>query len=110
MREAFIEYIRHICTYKGDIPPLLPLDISIELKRNFLSSYIPLWLYESIPLQVFPATCRKYFKFKTTYYQVNYNVSENPTYFPATCLKYNYFIEGKPYSGYIPLQLDRKWF
>ena len=42
--------------------------------------------------------------FKTILYQVNYNCSGKPAYFPATCMKYNNFIEG------IPLQFDRKWF
>ena len=57
-----------------------------------------------IPLQVFPASCRKYFNFKMIFYQVNYNFSGKPPYFPATCLKYNNFIGG------IPLQLDIKMF
>ena len=61
-------------------------------------------ILRSIPLQVFLASCRKYFKFKTIFYQVNYNFSGTPHYFPTTCLKYNNFIGG------IPLQLDRKWF
>ena len=45
-----------------------------------------------IPLQVFPASFQKYFKFKMILYQVNYNFSGKPPYFPATCLKYNNFI------------------
>ena len=57
-----------------------------------------------IPLQVFPASWRKYFNFKTIFYQVNYNFSGKPPCFPATCLKYNNFIGG------IPLQLDIKMF
>ena len=50
------------------------------------------------------ASCRQYFNFKTIFYQVNYNSSGKPPFFPVTCLQYNNFI------GSIPLQLDRKWF
>ena len=57
-----------------------------------------------IPLNVFSATCRKYFSIKMIFYQVNYTFCGKPLYFPETCLKYNNFIGG------IPLQLDRIWF
>ena len=50
---------------------------------------------------ILTATCRKYCNFKMIYYQVNYNCSGIPPYFPATCLEY---------SNFIPLQLDRKSF
>ena len=46
----------------------------------------------------------KYFNFKTIFYQVSYNFSRKPPYFPATYLKYNNFIGG------MPLQLDIKYF
>ena len=50
------------------------------------------------------ATCRKYCNFKMIFYQVNYNFSGIPPYFPVTYLKYSTFIR------VIPLQLDRNGF
>ena len=54
-----------------------------------------------IPLQVFPASCRKYFNFKIIFYQVNYNFSGKPPYFPATCLKYNNYKYFRQVAGNI---------
>ena len=52
----------------------------LSLPSSIHRTHIHTHLKGGIPLQVFPATCRKYFNFKTIFYQLNYNFSgDNPT-------------------------------
>ena len=62
-----------------------------------------LFLKGGIPLLVFLASPLKYINFKTIFYQVKYNFSGKPPYFPAICLKYNNCIG-------IPLQFMENGF
>ena len=87
MHFILLKYIhnimRYMCFYKN----------RLNLPRSPLSHY-----------KYFRQVAGKYFNFKTIFYQVNYNFSGKPPYFPATCLQNNNFI------GDIPLQLDIKMF